>query len=164
MELLLLLRTEEDRQEAKATRMKRHLGVTKQKAVLHEQSVCDCDETHARCEANSINELRKQVTDLKSQLTSLMNKKKTTSSKREPLNVTKTQKPDYAKTESNSSSHKSTNSKPKPWYCFRCGEDGHIVATCEADANPAQVAAKRKELRQRQQLWETQNVLASPLN
>uniref|UniRef100_A0A8P4GLL8 CCHC-type domain-containing protein n=1 Tax=Dicentrarchus labrax TaxID=13489 RepID=A0A8P4GLL8_DICLA len=163
-ELLLLLRTEEDRQEAKVMRMKQHLGATKQKAVSHVQSVYDCGETQAESDVSSIHELRKQVAVLKSQLTSLMKKKKTTSSKRETSKMTETQKPDHANTETNLPSHKGTTSKPKPWYCFRCGEDGHIVATCESDANPALVAAKRKELRQRQQLWEAQNVPISPLN
>lgn len=143
--------------------MKQHLGATKQKAVSHAQSVYDCGETQAEFDVSSIHELRKQVADLKSQLTSLMRKKKTTSSKRETSKPTETQKPDHANTETNLPSHKGTTSKPKPWYCFRCGEDGHIVATCESDANPALVAAKRKELRQRQQLWEAHNVPMSPL-
>ena len=56
-ELLLLLRTE-DRQEAKATRMKQHLGVTKQKAMSHVQSVYDCGETQAELDVSSIPELQ----------------------------------------------------------------------------------------------------------
>ncbi|XP_028435268.1 paraneoplastic antigen Ma1-like [Perca flavescens] len=162
-ELLMLLRTEEERQEAKAMRMKQHLGTTKQKAVSHVQTVCNCGETQAEPDTSSINELRKQVADLKSQLTSFMKKKRTVPPKRETSKVVKTQKPDHATTETNLTSHKGATSRPKPWYCFRCGEDGHVVATCESDANPALVAAKRKELR-RQQLWEAQNTPTFPLN
>ena len=163
-ELLVHLRTEEDRQEAKVMRMKHHLGTTKQKAVSHVQAVCNCGETQADSDASSMHELRKQVADLKSQLTSLMNKKKTAFPKKETVKVTETQKPDHATTETNLPSHRGATSRPKPWYCFRCGEDGHIIATCESDANPALVGAKRKELRQRQQLWDEQNTHTSPLN
>lgn len=163
-ELLMLLRTEEDRQEAKVMRMKQHLGTTKQRAASHMQTVCNCGETQAESDAGSIHELRKQVADLESQLTSLMKKKKTASPNQEKVKVTEKQKPDHATTATNLPSHRSANSKPKPWYCFRCGEDGHIVATCESDANPALVAAKRKELRQRQQLWEAQNTSSLLLN
>lgn len=163
-ELLMLLRTEEDKQEAKVMRMKQHLGTTRQKAVSHMQTVCNCSEPQAESDASSIHELKKQVADLKSQLTSLMKKKKTTPSKRETVEMTETQKPDHATTETNLPSQRGATPKPKPWYCFRCGEDGHIVSTCESDANPALVAAKRKELRQRQQLWEAQNTSTSLLN
>ncbi|KAL7831449.1 hypothetical protein SRHO_G00309520 [Serrasalmus rhombeus] len=45
-ELLLLLRTAEDKQEAKTLRMKQHLGAVKHKASLHQHSACECDETH----------------------------------------------------------------------------------------------------------------------
>lgn len=159
-ELLLLLRTEEDRQEAKATRMKRHLGGSvRQKTVMHVQNVSDCSTSQTRPDT-SILELKKQVADLKNQLTFLMKKMK--SSKVDKPKITEAKKPDYAKTGSPSRSN--TQSKPKPWYCFRCGEDGHIIANCEFDANPALVAAKRKELRQRQQLWETQNTQKPQLN
>lgn len=163
-ELLVLSHTEEDRQEAKAMRMKQHLGTTKQKAVSHVQTVCNCFEAQAEPDTSCINELRKQVADLKSQLISLMKKKKTASPKGETSKMANTQKTDRATIETNLPPHKGATSKPKPWYCFCCGEDGHIVATCESDPNPALVAAKRKELRQRQQLWEAQNIPTSPLN
>ena len=41
-ELLLLLRTEEDRQAAKAARMRQHLGTSKQRAAAHLQYACTC--------------------------------------------------------------------------------------------------------------------------
>lgn len=151
-DLLLMLRTEEDRQEAKAMRMKRHLGgTTKLKTGLHVQTVSGCGTTRTEAD-NSILELKKQVADLQSQLTLLM-KKINPYLKTEQKKVTEIKKPDYAKTEP----HKSTQLKPKPWYCFHCGEDGHIVSNCESNPNPTLVATKRKELRHRQQLWETQN-------
>lgn len=157
-ELLVQIRTEEERQDSKTLRMKQHLGATKQKAVAHVQSVKE--ETQATSDASSIDELRKQVAELKSQLTVLTEKKKQRRaySNKKTSSETETQKPDQnAKTEFKATFQKDTSSKPKPWYCFRCGENGHIVATCESDENPALVASKRTELRQRQQLWEAQN-------
>lgn len=113
-ELLKLLCTEEDRQEAKVMRMKQRLGTTKQKAVSHVQAACNCGETRAESDARSIHELRKQVADLKSQITNLMKKKKHLSTQ-EIVKVTEKQKP-----ETNLPSHTSAPSKPKPWSCFRC--------------------------------------------
>uniref|UniRef100_A0A669CP67 Paraneoplastic antigen Ma-like C-terminal domain-containing protein n=1 Tax=Oreochromis niloticus TaxID=8128 RepID=A0A669CP67_ORENI len=45
-ELLLLLRTEEDREAAKTLRMKQHLGMTKQKATTNAQFVNTVEETN----------------------------------------------------------------------------------------------------------------------
>lgn len=101
-----------------------------------------------------MSELKKQVAELKSQLTLMMTKKRerkalsrTEPSQREQLKKAETQKPDHAKKECKSLTFDRPVSKPKPWYCFRCGQDGHIVAACEFDANPALVAAKRKEFK-----------------
>lgn len=47
--------------------------------------------------------------------------------------------------------------RPKPWYCFRCGEDAHIASACSKDPNPMLVAAKRKALKEKQRLWESYN-------
>jgi hypothetical protein len=55
-----------------------------------------------------------------------------------------------------SSSHK-PNSEPRHWCCFQCSEDGHITATCEGESNPSLVAAKDKQLRERQLQWAAQN-------
>lgn len=136
--------------------------MTKQRAasLVHNVNFNDTEDA----DSNSITELKKQVADLKSQLTSLMKKKKTIS--RELSEVRESQKPDNANTESKHSFSKRTQSKPKPWYCFCYGEDvvGHISTSCESDANLALVAAKRKELRERWQLWEMQNSPAYPLN
>lgn len=163
-ELLLLLRTAENRQETKTSRMKRHLGTTKPKVVSHRQSVQETSETQAESESSDLSKLKKQVADLKSQLTALMKQRKPTASKKEHMQKDETKKPDHAKTEPGPPPHSALTVKPKPWYCFRCGEDGHIVATCESDPNPALVAAKRKELRIRQQLWESQHRNTPSLN
>ena len=47
--------------------------------------------------------------------------------------------------------------KPRPWYCFHCGEDGHIASQCEGDPNPSLVNAKKRQLREKQLQWEKSN-------
>ena len=89
---------------------------------------------------------------------------RTDPSKREPSKKAETQKPDHAKKEWKPLTVDFPVSKPKPWCCFHCGQDGHIVAACEFDANPALVAAKRKELKERQRSWEIQHRSKVSLN
>jgi len=48
-------------------------------------------------------------------------------------------------------------SSPKPGFCFRCGEDGHIKPQCDSDPNSALVSAKGKQFQDRQQQWQRQN-------
>lgn len=92
-ELLQMLRTEEDRQEAKSARMKRHLGGSvKQKPVMHVQDVSNCSATQPVPDSTSILELKKQVADLKNQLTLLM-KKIAPSSKGERQKLTEIKNP-----------------------------------------------------------------------
>lgn len=47
--------------------------------------------------------------------------------------------------------------RPRPWYCFTCGEDGHIASSCTSEPNPELVATKRKLLREKQLQWDSQN-------
>lgn len=49
-------------------------------------------------------------------------------------------------------------SRPRPGYCFHCGEDGHLAVNCENEPNPRKVEEKRRELRERQARWDLQNV------
>lgn len=92
--LLLLLRAAEDRQEAKNTRMEWHLSVTRQKAVSHVHGDCETDETKVESDASGINELKKKVADLKSQLTALMKLRKDTAPRKEQTKKSETKKPD----------------------------------------------------------------------
>lgn len=50
---------------------------------------------------------------------------------------------------------------PKPWFCFRCGEDGHIARLCEGSINKALVDQKYKELRAKQDNWMKRNEVPS---
>lgn len=155
-ELLLLLRTAENRQEVKNTRMKKHFSATKPKAVSHEQTVTETNADVRQAQSDSLEELKKQVADLKSQLAAVVKPKKQATLKTVRTRKPENKKPDHAKPE-NSPPPSRPSTRPKPWYCFRCGEDGHIVATCESEPNPALVVAKRKELRVRRQIWDRQN-------
>ncbi|ROI27743.1 hypothetical protein DPX16_23065 [Anabarilius grahami] len=57
---------------------------------------------------------------------------------------------------------KSQPVRPKPGYCFRCGEDGHIASSCSNDPNPALVSEKRDELAKRQHEWDLRNGSTKP--
>lgn len=54
-----------------------------------------------------------------------------------------------------------SHNRPRPGYCFHCGEDGHLAVDCENDANPRKVDEKRRELRERQAKWDLQNAFNS---
>lgn len=158
-ELLLLLRIAENRQEVKSKRMRKHFSATKQKAASHEQTVTETKMDFSETTSNTLSDLKKQVADLKSQLAAVMKQKKQTVPKKN-----QTTKPDHANPEPNLPSHSRPSSRPKPWYCFRCGEDGHIVANCESEPNPALVEAKRKELKAKRQIWDRQHNGSASLN
>ncbi len=49
------------------------------------------------------------------------------------------------------------HNRPRPCYCFHCGDDGHLAFNCENDPNPRKVEEKRRELRERQAKWDLQN-------
>lgn len=137
-ELLLLLRTEEDRQTAKNSLMKKHMGSTKHHAHLHSQQSCACGHP----DSNNLSELKEQINKLQQQMAKLLSKHQGASSKSGPSQRLK-------------SSNSST--RPRPGFCFKCGEDGHIKPTCSNKANPALVQQKRDDLKQKQQSWDKTN-------
>ncbi|KAJ0022317.1 hypothetical protein NQD34_009807 [Periophthalmus magnuspinnatus] len=136
-ELLLMLRTEEDRQQAKETLMKKHLGSSKQQRVqLHTQGTCSCGHTDA--ESATIAELKQQMRKLQQQMSTLLSQqsKGSVGKKCQPQGGAKGQ-PLW----------------PKPGFCFKCGEDGHIAPNCTNSANPTLVQQKKKMLQQRREAW-----------
>lgn len=193
-ELLLQLRVEEDKHSAKENRMRKRLGSSKQKVSAHlmtasppaSNASTDGDladvrkqvaelqsqltrlkssktESNSSPQDNVVAQLKKQVTELQSQLTSLKVQKPS----KVKINVTKPNaKPLAESKKSPSTAEEKPTNRPKPWYCFQCGEDGHTASSCPNDPNPALVAAKRKQLKERQSLWDTQNgaVNTRPLN
>ncbi|XP_067254980.1 zinc finger CCHC domain-containing protein 12-like [Chanodichthys erythropterus] len=185
-ELLLQLRSEENKYSTKESRMKQHLGVQRQRASSHVVTANPFDLNHNEVsEHTEVAELKKQIAKLQSQLAKQRSKPTRQSelpsndpvlelkqqvtelqSQMAKLRVQKNSEP-----KSNSSKSKQTNTqvrkdpptadhkqphRPKPGYCFRCGEDGHVVSICENDPNPSLVTDKRKQLRERQVLWDSQ--------
>lgn len=165
-ELLLMLRTEEDRQAAKSSRMKQHLGIHKTKAQsnslrVEEYATDDTDNATAADDASPLNaqKLEKQLAKLQSQMASLkaaFSKGSNQTSAKPNKNPKFTPKASTEEKVSPTGESKVTK-KPRPWYCFNCGEDGHIAPSCPNEANPELVAKKRKEFKQKQMAWEEQN-------
>lgn len=163
-ELLLLLRTEEDKQANKASRMKQHLGLVKPKAMLNMQAA-----HMSYTEGNGIpqetevaflamtKDIQRQIAELQVQVAKLSayspekpEKKKTTGNTKQKQKTKNTQLEGQLQ-------QITATVKPKPWYCFKCGEDGHIASTCDNMPNPTLVQIKKAELREKQRAWEAQN-------
>ncbi|XP_057703686.1 uncharacterized protein LOC130922736 [Corythoichthys intestinalis] len=165
-ELLWLLRTEEDKQATKATRMKQHLGFTKPKAQTQAHNISFCDKTDSISTAEmnkqptELQKIQKQLVSLQSQIATLMQLKenKPTMNQGEK---TKNKKPSDRKESSSVKQSpvkpSSVSKRPRPWYCFHCGEDGHIKTSCNNPPDPALVNAKRQELKAKQEAWEKSN-------
>lgn len=161
-ELLLLLRTEEEKQAAKSNRMKQHLGFPKTKAHSHLHAVFDPFASepdmllqHPSDPDTETQRIKRQIADLQSQLADLK------VSHAHDHGVAKAKiKPKKPKDSTPQTPHKAAgkpSKRPRPWYCFSCGDDGHISPACENDPNPALVEAKQKELRQKQRAWDEVN-------
>ena len=193
-ELLLMLRTEEDRRSAKLDRMKRHLGATKAAAHAHSVfSMSTFDQAPLTTPTSTDNEtekLQQKVNELTKQVEKLSQKPKNSASNTEPVTVKQqTVKPKANETDKlesqiaeltkqvqmlvqNQRQSKNTeksvpkeslsvNTKlhrnsvkipgtPRAWFCFRCGEDKHIAASCTNDPNPKLVHEKNAELKKKQ--------------
>ncbi|RXN02809.1 zinc finger CCHC domain-containing 12-like protein [Labeo rohita] len=167
-DLLVMIRSEEDRQQAKSNRMKKHIGITKQKAHVqfHGAYVSETEEKNVSS-IGDIEDLRKQVASLQSQLTTFMSQKKTKGATGKGFagkHQSKTSKPDDTDTGMLRQTKKKQTYKPKPWYCFNCGEDGHIAPSCTDPANPRLVAEKKRQLEEKRHQWEAQNGSNTPLN
>ncbi len=110
-------------------------------------------------EAKELAGLKKQVAELKAQLTAPETPRqwtgKTFTSKGSSA---KFQHRQTEKDENNQQRSSSvTSSRPRPGYCFRCGEDGHLTSHCENDPNPSKVDEKKCQLRERQAQWDLKN-------
>lgn len=192
-DLLLQLRVEEDKHIAKESRMKKHLATARPKVSLHvltantdsepglnndfTEMQAQITELHSQLTKmkkkkaeqpvnppnNIVTELRAQITELQSHLAKLTtpssHKKKAETPK---VNTKSNPKPKV--TEQMLSAAPVAKSRPKPWYCFQCSEDGHIVSACSNDPNPTLVAEKRQQLKNKQLQWDKQNNQNQPLN
>lgn len=157
-ELLTLLRTKENKNDSKATRMKQHLGANKQHVTVNSQISCSCQEGEVTQLSSVTVQLTKQVAELQSQLATLTDKKQTTKAKNTGVKPQKDNQNTKAEAEPKhkpKALSKQQTVQPRPWYCFKCGEDGHIARSCSNEPNPALVADKKRQLQRRQSKWES---------
>ncbi|CAL9697932.1 unnamed protein product [Knipowitschia caucasica] len=173
-ELLLLLRTEEDKRAAKMDRMKKHLGSTR--AAAHVQSVMSMPvfehepspETTTKHDTNS--KLEKEVAELKAQVARLL-QQGTKEQRRDELQSRPIQSELPVQSESllAQASNRDANHQPprppKAWFCFKCGVDGHIAAKCTFEPNPELVRKKNADLKEkRNAFWARQSTNQASLN
>uniref|UniRef100_A0A3P8SMC1 CCHC-type domain-containing protein n=1 Tax=Amphiprion percula TaxID=161767 RepID=A0A3P8SMC1_AMPPE len=162
-ELLLLLRTEEDREAAKAVRMKQHLGSSRPRAAAYAQYAYadNAEKNDIAALTNVTQQLAQQLADIQKQLATLTAAQSSSSSaalKSTPRRMSgagqRAGKP-----------IKNPASVPKPGYCYRCGEDGHVKTHCDNPPNSALVAHKKKQFAEKQQKWQRSNPTSrNPLN
>ncbi|KAK2861010.1 hypothetical protein Q7C36_005176 [Tachysurus vachellii] len=186
-ELLLQLRSEENKHFAKESRMRLHLGAQRQKASSHIVTANPLERSeNEKSEGTEVAELKRQVAKLQSQLAKQRSKqtgqsvlqsstvlelKQQVTELQSQMSKLKVQKNPEPKNNPSKMKHTTMRSarenphiadhrlhhRPRPGYCFQCGEDGHVVSICENDPNPFLVADKRKQLKERQALWDMQH-------
>lgn len=168
-ELLLLLRKQEERRLTKLNRMKKHLGSAKAMSHMHTvYGLSHCDEESdeavlsqkapAKQSLTETQKLAQEVAELKKQLASY----KPASRPNEPhhvenLNENAVRGNCMVSNVTNHRMNMNTSNMPRAWFCFKCGEDGHIAALCLNEQNPAAVRQKNLELRERREQWRMQH-------
>lgn len=119
--------------------------------------------TNNLVDKSDLETLKQQVADLSIQLNSLVSENHKT--KQPKQQKARSVTPDtHGVKPKVASQHPSTfkaNGRPRPWYCFQCGEDGHVVSVCDKAPNPSLVAAKKKQLKEKQAAWEASNASRS---
>ncbi|XP_073789775.1 uncharacterized protein [Danio rerio] len=225
-ELVVLIRTEEDKNASKEERMRKHLGLNKhypapskfrlsahqisahQSETQDDQTdtslakqVCELQaqvvalqkpssqkEKKKNAKPDEVSELRNVVTELQAQITAMQ----TTATPKIKSDVEATEIADLKKqiadlkvqlTAPDMYRNRTRNllpepratdcyrasklpeSRPRPGYCFRCAKDGHLASSCSNAPDPTKVAEKKRKLRERQAQWDTQQVaIMNPLN
>uniref|UniRef100_A0A3P9II99 CCHC-type domain-containing protein n=3 Tax=Oryzias latipes TaxID=8090 RepID=A0A3P9II99_ORYLA len=144
-DLLLLLRIEEDREASKMQRMRQYLGPAKVKT--HVQYAYS--ENEEKPDTTTIQQLAKQIADIQRQLASLT----AAQSSSKPKGPKATSSSHSGEGQWVGKPQRNPPSAPKPGYCFRCGEDGHIKPQCSNPPNSALVAAKKKLFNEKHSKW-----------
>lgn len=137
--------------------MKQHLGSTKQKAITHAQfaHVGSQDAGAVAALTNITQKLAQQLADVQQQLARLTAPLPTNSLHQTQSFSQRSGKLDKAAAQPNCR----TSSQPRPGYCFRCGEDGHIRPQCQNEPNPTLVAKKKRQFAQKPQTTFRKNPL-----
>lgn len=156
-ELLLLLRVEDDKQAAKASRMKHHLGTVKSTAASSKAHVASRVSSACSCSAaeqpSEFEQLKKLVTQMQSQLSALTTSHFQGAIPTQPSYGRQT-KAKYQKgaapSGKQSKAHPQSGALLRPGYCFKCGEDGHISSSCDQAPNQSLVAFKKKLFQEKQ--------------
>ncbi len=151
--------------------MKQHLGFTKTKAQANAQAVCvnGIPDYDMKIQDNSIpstmKQIQKQIADLQAQIAAFTVSKGEKAVRNKVPNAQRAKpKESQPVSQKQSSAQFVTTKRPRPWYCFKCGEDGHIISSCSNPANPVLVDAKRKELKEKQQAWDEKTASKRPLH
>lgn len=120
--------------------MKKHIPSVKHRVNVqaHTTNACSCGQLS---DSGAIEDLRKQMLKLQSLMSALLSKDSTSAKSKNQL---KAQKPKPGQ----------THSRPKPWFCFKCGQDGHIAPNCSSQPNSSLVEEKHRQLKHKQQSWE----------
>lgn len=157
-ELLLSVRTEEDKRAAKLDRMKKHLGGTK--AAAHAHSVYGLpvnvelqSEPSKKCPQDETQKFKGEIAALKKQVAYLSKKGETREC---DISCVKNPKEDTVTSDCLVASSNVTSDSthmPRPWFCFKCGEDGHISSRCSKEPKPELVRKKNLQLRERREKY-----------
>lgn len=166
-ELLLQIRTEEDRRASKIDRMQRHFGSSKNKPSVNIQSVPDISpyDSNGSLLQSYISEtesLRKQVAQLQMQLNSKKPRKEKKQGLKTVAPTTNNSPPPVAEAQAHQVMSQNTpppRPQPRAGFCFKCGEDGHIARNCDKPMNKVLVDQKYTELRQKQDEWRARQPL-----
>lgn len=157
-ELLLMLRTEEDRRSAKLERMRKHLGNARAVSHVHSAFNLPVYEEEPAVTApkklDTTHRLEKEVAELRKQVASLTSKEKLEAREHSCISSPAgNQRTVHGDCLIASPVHPQQVARdppyPRPWFCFKCGQDGHIAARCDNEPNSALVQRKNSELKVR---------------
>ena len=101
--------------------------------------------------------LRRQVAELKSQMSTLRAQNLQIGRKPQHSETGTRGEMQLTRSTGQSGNSRPTSNRPRPWYCFRCGEDGHMAPGCANEQNPALVEEKRHQCKERQLQWDRLN-------